>query len=72
MRVAMREIDPEHNWFWQQGYNDGIAGNLPIVPDETRHDFQRSDYFAGYRAAQDDYAARAEDQSDESEPTETL
>lgn len=63
----MRTIDPEHNWFWQQGYQDGLAGELPIVPDETRHSFQRSDYFAGYDAGQDDYVARADAQTEESE-----
>jgi hypothetical protein len=56
----MREIDPEHNWFWQQGYHDGIDGQRAIVPDETRHQFQRSDYFAGYAAGSEDRVARSE------------
>jgi hypothetical protein len=50
----MRTIDTEHNWFWQQGYYDALEGLRAIAPDETRHSFQRSDYFAGYEAGQDD------------------
>ena len=64
----MREIDTEHNWFWREGYKDGLDGSLPIVPDEVRRDFQRGDYFAGYAAGQDDYAARAEAQTQEPKP----
>lgn len=52
----MRSIDHATNWFWQQGYYDGVDGRRAIVPDETRHSFQRSDYFAGYAAGQDDRA----------------
>ncbi len=48
-----RTIDPEHNWFWRAGYQDGIDGLLPVVPDETRHQFQRNDYFAGWHAGND-------------------
>ncbi len=46
-----REIDPEHNWFWQQGYDDAL--NImcrAIPPDEARFLAQRSDYFSGYEA----------------------
>jgi hypothetical protein len=50
----MRTIDTEHNWFWQQGYHDGLDGLRAIAPDETRHAFQRSDYFVGYGAGQED------------------
>jgi hypothetical protein len=49
-----RTIDPEHNWFWQQGYHDGLAGLRAIIPDETRHTFQRSEYFAGHDAGSED------------------
>lgn len=28
----MRTIDPEHNWFWQQGYADGFEGLRAIAP----------------------------------------
>lgn len=51
----MREIDTEHNWFWREGYKDGLAGERRIVPDEARHPFQRSDYFAGYDAGSEDF-----------------
>jgi hypothetical protein len=54
----MRTIDTEHNWFWKEGYYDGLAGQRPIVPDEARHSFQRSDYFAGYDAGQEDRDAK--------------
>lgn len=53
--MITRTIDPEHNWFWHEGYRDGFSGDRPIVPDETRHQFQRSDYFAGYEAGADDW-----------------
>ena len=56
----MRTIDTEHNWFWQQGYHDGLDGLRAIAPDETRYSFQRSDYFAGYDAGSEDRASRAE------------
>jgi hypothetical protein len=56
----MREIDPEHNWFWQLGYDDGVGGLRPILPDEANNSFQRSDYFAGYAAGKEDRAARNE------------
>ncbi len=56
----MRTIDAEHNWFWQQGYHDGLDGLRAIAPDETRHSFQRSDYFVGYDAGQEDRAAKDE------------
>ena len=52
----MRTIDIEHNWFWQQGYHDGIDGLRATAPDEVRYSFQRSDYFAGYDAGQNDRA----------------
>lgn len=55
-----RTIDPEHNWFWQQGYHDGLAGVRSIVPDETRYSFQATDYFAGYAAGQEARAAGEE------------
>lgn len=42
------------NWFWQQGYHDGLDGLRAIAPDETRYSFQRSDYFAGYEAGSED------------------
>jgi hypothetical protein len=54
----MREIDREHNWFWQQGYHDGLDGQRAIAPDETRHSFQRSDYIAGFDAGSEDRAAK--------------
>jgi hypothetical protein len=47
----MRTIDTEHNWFWKQGYLDGL---FAIAPDEARHLSQRSDYFAGYDAGSGD------------------
>jgi hypothetical protein len=50
----MRTIDTEHNWFWQQGWSDGFDGLRAIAPDETRYSFQRSDYYAGYGAGQED------------------
>jgi len=50
----MREIDTEHNWFFNQGYEDGRDGLRLIMPDEARHPFQRSDYCAGYRAGLED------------------
>ena len=56
----MRELDTEHNWFWQQGYHDGLDGLRAITPDETRHSFQRSDYFAGHDAGSEDRAAKQE------------
>ena len=54
----MRTIDTEHNWFWQQGYHDGIDGTGPIAPDEARHSFQLSDYFSGYCSGSEDRAAK--------------
>lgn len=54
----MRTIDPEHNWFWQEGHRDAMFGLRATVPDEARHSFQRSDYFAGYRAGEEDADAR--------------
>lgn len=59
--IASRSIDPEHNWFWQRGYLDGLDGLRATAPDETRHSFQRSDYFAGYYAGRD---ARADKDTD--------
>ena len=56
----MRTIDPEHNWFWQQGYDDGLAGRRADPPDEASRSFQRSDYFAGYYAGDEDRAGKAE------------
>ncbi len=55
---AMRTIDPEHNWFWQQGYSDGFEGQRAIVPDEAKRSFQRSDYFAGHEAGEEDRDAK--------------
>jgi hypothetical protein len=52
--IVTRTIDPEHNWFWEQGYDDGFNGLRAIAPDETRYSFQRIDYFAGYDAGQED------------------
>jgi ribosome modulation factor len=52
----MRTIDTEHNWFWQQGYQDGLNGRFRISPDEARYPHDRSDYFAGYEAGQEDRA----------------
>jgi hypothetical protein len=54
----LRTIDPEHNWFWQQGYHDALDGFRAIAPDETRHSFQLSDYFAGYEAGNEDRAGK--------------
>jgi ribosome modulation factor len=62
----MRTIDTEHNWFWKEGYTDGLTGRRCIVPDETRHPFQRSDYFAGYEAGNEDRAASAEAHGEQS------
>lgn len=53
----MREIDRETNWFWQQGYHDGLDGLRAEVPDETRHSFQRNDYYTGYAAGCEDREA---------------
>ncbi len=58
--TRMRTIDTEHNWFWQQGYYDALNGLGPITPDETRHSFQRSDYFAGYDAGNEDRTERVD------------
>ena len=58
--MAQRELDPEHNCFWQEGYRDGFAGRRAILPDVTRHQFQRSDYFAGHEAGQEDRLAQME------------
>lgn len=48
--ISERSIDPEHNWFWQQGHDDALDGFRAIVPDETRYPFQASDYYSGYEA----------------------
>ncbi len=56
----MRTIDTEHNWFWQQGFHDGLDGLRAVAPDETRYSFQRSDYFIGYEAGQEDRAIAQE------------
>jgi hypothetical protein len=58
----MRAIDTEHNWFWQQGYKDALAGHRPICPDEARSSYHRSDYFAGYNAGR---CTALEDEIDE-------
>jgi hypothetical protein len=50
----MRTIDHEHNWFWQEGFKDGLNGLEKVVPDETRSLTQRGDYFTGYEAGADD------------------
>ncbi len=63
----MRTVDPEHNWFWQQGYGDGFDGLRAIPPDETRHSFQRSDYFAGHDAGREDREAKQDADADERE-----
>jgi hypothetical protein len=55
--MARREIDHEHNWFWQQGYHDAIDGLRAIAPDETKYSFQRGDYYAGYDAGREDREA---------------
>ncbi len=54
----MRTIDTEHNWFWLQGYSDGFDGLRAITPDETRTLYQRSDYYAGYDAGEEDRDAK--------------
>jgi len=56
----MRTINTEYNWFWHQGYHDGIDGLRAIVPDETRYSFQRIDYFDGYEAGSEDRSATLE------------
>ncbi len=56
----MRTIDTEHNWFWKQGYHDAFFGRKRLLPDEARHQSQRSDYFAGYNASSEDRAAQLE------------
>lgn len=53
----MRTIDPEHNWFWQEGYRDGFAGERADAPDEARRLSEHSDYHAGYEAGTEDRAA---------------
>ena len=63
--MTIRTIDPEHNWFWRQGYRDGLAGRRGILPDEARRLYQRGDYFRGYDAGDEDRAAKAESESDE-------
>ncbi len=45
-----RTIDPEQNWFFQQGRRDGLDGLLAIAPDAVRCQCDRSDYYAGYAA----------------------
>ena len=54
--MAARQIDPELNWFFQQGRRDGLDGLRAIAPDEVRHSFQRSDYYAGYAAGAEERA----------------
>ncbi len=56
----MRTIDPEQNWFFQQGKQDGLEGQLRIPPDEARSLLQRSDYYAGYAVGREERAARKE------------
>lgn len=63
-----RTIDTEHNWFWQQGYRDGLDGERAIRPDETRHPFQATDYFAGYYAGREARAADEEEGSNHEKP----
>lgn len=64
MQTKPRSIDPEHNWFWQQGYRDALDGLRAIAPDETRYSFQRSDYFAGYEAGSEDHGWLGEAKAD--------
>ncbi len=52
-----RTIDPEQNWFFQEGYQDGRDGLRAIAPDEARYLFQRWDYHAGYAAGAEQRAA---------------
>ncbi len=59
--MAARTIDPEHNPFWQQGYQDGLEGLLAIAPDEVQCQCQRSDYYTGYRAGAEERADREVD-----------
>ncbi len=63
--MTAREIDPEQNWFFQQGFGDGVDGLLAIAPDEVRTSCQRSDYYAGYRAGADERAARREAETED-------
>ena len=58
--MAAREIDPEQNWFFQQGYHDGLGGLRAIAPDEARSLCQRSVYYAGYVAGAEDRVAHGE------------
>jgi hypothetical protein len=58
--MSARTIDPEQNWFYQQGLRAGLDGLRKIAPDEARYSFQRSDYYAGYAAGAEQRAAIAE------------
>jgi hypothetical protein len=66
--MAARTIDPEQNWFFQQGFRDGLDGILAVAPDEVRCQCQRSDYYAGYRAGAEERAARGESETEEYDP----
>lgn len=48
------------NWFWAQGYKDGLEGRTPSPPDEAKHPWQRSDYFDGHDAGQEDLYSEEE------------
>jgi hypothetical protein len=61
----MRTIDPEHNWFYKEGYRDGLDDERAIAPIEARHPHQRSDYLAGYEAGREERAARAETETED-------
>ncbi len=63
--MAARTIDPEQNWFFQQGLHDGREGLLAIAPDEVRCQCQRSDYYTGYAAGAEDRAAGGEVETEE-------
>ncbi len=63
--MAGRTIDPEQNWFFQQGLKDGLEGQLRIPPDEARNLLQRSDYYAGHWAGTQERAARQQAETEE-------
>jgi hypothetical protein len=56
-----REIDPQTNSFFTQGYDDGALGQPKCAPDECKRLHEFSDYYAGWDAGRDDmrWEARA-------------
>jgi hypothetical protein len=47
-------MSEDRSWFWNEGYRDGLRGQRWILPDEARHQSERTDYAAGYDAGSED------------------